>query len=76
MRMQHEVPRMNNCKQVITIQTTVPTTLEAFFQGQLRWLQEHGFEVHAVSPGEALSTVAERGGIVAHAIEMSCLPPV
>jgi glycosyltransferase involved in cell wall biosynthesis len=63
---------MNDRKSVIVIQTTVPTTLEAFFAGQLQWLQEHGFEVHAVSsPGEALSTVAEREGIVAHAIKMS-----
>jgi len=64
MRMQREVPRKNNRKQVITIQTTVPTTLEAFFRGQLRWLQEQGFEVHTVSSlGEALSTFAERKGI-------------
>jgi glycosyltransferase involved in cell wall biosynthesis len=70
--MQREMSRMNNRKQVIIIQTTVPTTLEAFFRGQLRWLQEHGFEVHAVSsPGDALSTVAQREGVTVHAIEMS-----
>lgn len=72
MRMQREMPRMNNRKPVIIIQTTVPMTLEAFFRGQLRWLQEHGFDVHAVSsPGDALSAVAQREGVTVHAIEMS-----
>jgi glycosyltransferase involved in cell wall biosynthesis len=62
---------VNDRKAVIVIQTTVPATLEAFFRGQLRWLQEQGFEVHAVSSsGEALSNFAEQEGIKAHAIEM------
>jgi glycosyltransferase involved in cell wall biosynthesis len=59
-------------KPVIIVQTTVPVTLKAFFKGQLRWLQDHGFEIHAVSsPGEALGEVGRREGIATHAVPMT-----
>jgi glycosyltransferase involved in cell wall biosynthesis len=56
----------------LLIQTTVPTTLNAFFRGQLEWLQHHGLEVHVVSsPGASLENVAKRERIVTHAVPMS-----
>jgi glycosyltransferase involved in cell wall biosynthesis len=50
--------------------TTVPETLN-FFQGQIAYMKDQGFEVHAVSsPGPRLTEVAVREKIPVHAAEM------
>lgn len=50
--------------------TTVPETLN-FFQGQIGFLKDNGFEIHAVSsPGEILEEVGEREKIPVHPLEM------
>jgi len=50
--------------------TTVPQTL-GFFRGQIAYMKERGFEVHAVSsPGEWLQLVAAREDIPVHDIDM------
>ncbi len=52
--------------------TSVPATLWAFFCGQIGFLKQRGFEVHACSsPGEYLRRFAEREQIPVHAVEMS-----
>ncbi len=59
-------------KIVLVVQTTVPSSLDAFFRGQLKWLLEQGFDVHAVSsPGASLQRVAEREGVTTHEVPMS-----
>jgi len=50
--------------------TTAPETLR-FFQGQIGYVKERGFIVHAVSsPGRFLDETAERENIITHGIEM------
>jgi glycosyltransferase involved in cell wall biosynthesis len=56
----------------IAVQTTVPGSLYAFFNGQLTWLKGHDFEVHTVSaPGEELKWVAEAEQVSTHAVPMT-----
>lgn len=51
--------------------TTVPLTLFAFFDGQLRHMKTRGYEVHVISSdGPLLQVVAARDGIPAHAVTM------
>lgn len=50
--------------------TTVPETF-GFFRGQIGYLKERGFKIHAVSsPGRLLQEVAQQEGIDCHAIAM------
>lgn len=50
--------------------TTVSLTL-AFLKGQFQFMQERGFEVHAVSsPGPLLDELESSAGIRIHAVEM------
>ena len=59
----------------VIVMTTVPETLEAFFQCQLRSLAEAGFEVHAVSsPGAGLNALGGISGVTVHAIPMERKP--
>jgi glycosyltransferase involved in cell wall biosynthesis len=51
--------------------TTVPETLN-FFRGQIGYLKEKGFEIHAVSsPGDILEEVAAREKIPVHRLNMT-----
>ena len=51
--------------------TTVSETF-IFFRGQIEYLQERGFQVHAVSsPGELINKQANQHGIIFHPIEMT-----
>ena len=51
--------------------TTVPETF-GFFRGQISFMKEKGFEVHAVSsPGRFLDETSRREGIPVHAVEMA-----
>ncbi len=51
--------------------TTVPETLN-FYRGQIGYMKDKGFSVHAVSsPGKSLEETASREAIPVHAIEMS-----
>ncbi len=51
--------------------TTVPETLN-FFRGQIGFMKENGFEVHAISsPGESLKRLGAREAIPTHSVEMS-----
>jgi glycosyltransferase involved in cell wall biosynthesis len=50
--------------------TTVPMSFK-FFEGQVAYMKEQGFEVHALSsPGAFLEEFAEREQITAHSVEM------
>jgi glycosyltransferase involved in cell wall biosynthesis len=50
--------------------TTVPMSFK-FFEGQVAYMKEQGFEVHALSsPGPFLEEFAEREQITAHSVEM------
>jgi glycosyltransferase involved in cell wall biosynthesis len=52
--------------------TTVPTTQWAFLRGQNRFMAEQGYELHAISsPGPLLAKLAERDGVVTHAVPIS-----
>ncbi len=56
----------------LAIQTTVPASLNAFFKGQLAWLQLHGLEVHAISAaGGELKWVSESECVTIHQIPMT-----
>ena len=56
-------------KKIIRV-STVPISLDKLLQGQLKMLSEH-YEIVAVSsPGEALSTVAQREGVRTIALPM------
>jgi glycosyltransferase involved in cell wall biosynthesis len=51
--------------------TTVPETF-GFFRGQIRFMKEKGFEIHAVSsPGRLLKETSRRENILVHGIGMS-----
>jgi glycosyltransferase involved in cell wall biosynthesis len=51
--------------------TTVPETF-GFFRGQIKFMKEKGFEVHAVSsPGKLLQETSRRENIAVHGIEMA-----
>ena len=50
--------------------TTVPGTLN-FLDGQVGYLKQHGFDVHAVSsPGPALEAFGRRADVATHGLEM------
>jgi glycosyltransferase involved in cell wall biosynthesis len=50
--------------------TTVPMSFK-FFEGQVAYMKDQGFEVHALSsPGAFLDEFAEREKITAHSVEM------
>jgi glycosyltransferase involved in cell wall biosynthesis len=50
--------------------TTVPETF-TFFRGQITFMKEKGFEVHAISsPGRSLHETAKRENIPVHAVDM------
>ncbi len=50
--------------------TTVPMSFK-FFEGQVAYMKDQGFEVHALSsPGAFLEEFAEREQITAHSVEM------
>ncbi|MBI2843634.1 MAG: glycosyltransferase family 4 protein [Armatimonadetes bacterium] len=50
--------------------TTVPGTL-FFFQGQMRFIESQGFEVHALSsPGDRLERFGRLEGVPVHAVRM------
>jgi glycosyltransferase involved in cell wall biosynthesis len=69
MDLQREVPMDSDHLTLFHI-TTVPETL-GFFRGQIGFMKEKGFQVHAVSsPGELLDATAIREDIQVHAIEM------
>jgi len=56
---------------LLVIITTVPTTLN-FFRGQVGFLKERGFEIHAVSsPGDELQEFGRREGIPVHTVAMT-----
>ncbi len=61
---------MNGNKPKIIRATTVPTSLETFCKGMLRELSEKYEVVALSSPGEDLSTVAEREGVRTIAVPM------
>lgn len=49
----------------------MPLTLFAFFDGQIRYMKERGYEVHAVSsPAPLLQAVASRDDIPVHPVAM------
>jgi glycosyltransferase involved in cell wall biosynthesis len=51
--------------------TTVPETF-GFLKGQIRYMKERGFEIHAISsPGRLLEETSKRENIAVHAIPMS-----
>lgn len=51
--------------------TTVPQTLWSLFPGQIRFMQQHGFEVIAISsPGPLLQEVAKRDRITVYGVPM------
>jgi glycosyltransferase involved in cell wall biosynthesis len=52
--------------------TTVPLSLHTFLTGQARYINDLGFEVHAVSSsGPDLDRFARREGVPVHAVEMT-----
>lgn len=60
----------SNSRNLLIIVTTVPSTLN-FFRGQVGFLKERGFMVHAVSsPGDELQEFGQREGIPVHAVPM------
>lgn len=60
----------SNSMIILVIITTVPTTLN-FFRGQVGFLKERGFMVHAVSsPGDELQEFGRREGVPVHAVVM------
>jgi glycosyltransferase involved in cell wall biosynthesis len=68
----NNLPRARHAKVALAIQTTVPGSLDAFFKGQLAWLQRHDLQVHTVSaPGEELKWVSEVEKVRTHAIPMT-----
>jgi len=51
--------------------TTVPVSLWAFLRGQIPFMREQGFDVHAISsPGKYLDMFAQRESVPVHAVEM------
>jgi glycosyltransferase involved in cell wall biosynthesis len=51
--------------------TTIPETLH-FFIGQIKYMKDRGFKIHAVSsPGQALGEASLREDIPVHAIQMA-----
>ena len=55
---------------VLTHITTVPQTLD-FLRGQIGYLRERGYEIHAVSsPGTELDAIGGREGIAVHGVPM------
>lgn len=55
----------------LTHVTSRPLTYR-FFQGQLDYMIDRGFEIHAISsPGERLQALEQRPGISAHAVPMT-----
>lgn len=55
--------------------TTIPQTMAAFFEKQLRIMAEQGFEVHAVSsPGEALDRLDAGDSVIKHGLLMERKP--
>src|SRR5437879_12349676 len=64
-------PVSRDDKVKLAVQTTVSTSLFAFFKGQLSWLGERGFVVHAVSSGGSrLAEVAQWKHVHTHQVEM------
>jgi glycosyltransferase involved in cell wall biosynthesis len=58
------------CPKLVHV-TTIPLTLYAFFDGQLRFMKEQGFDVQAItSPGSLVQTIAERDNVPIVEIEM------
>jgi glycosyltransferase involved in cell wall biosynthesis len=56
--------RPTSNKPRLVVATTVPVTLQAFFDGQLRFFKQNGFRVTAVSsPEPGLEEVRDRDGI-------------
>ena len=57
---------------VVLYGTTVGTTAEHFLRGQLRWVREHGFDVHlATSPDEGAAGAAAEQGATYHGLPMA-----
>jgi glycosyltransferase involved in cell wall biosynthesis len=59
----------------VLVITTIPQTMAAFFEKQLRHLAEEGFEVHAVSsPGPALDHLDVGPSVIRHGLFMERKP--
>lgn len=59
----------------VMVITTIPQTMAAFFEKQLRMMAEEGFEVHAVSsPGAALDKLDAGSKVQRHALFMERKP--
>ncbi|MGB6064076.1 MAG: glycosyltransferase family 4 protein [Desulfomonilaceae bacterium] len=56
----------------LVLVTTVPLTLRSFFQGQITYLKNKGFDIHAVSsPGRDLNEFAQKEQVPIHGITMT-----
>jgi len=56
---------------IILYCVTVPLSAWTLLRGQLAYFRQQGYEVHlACSPGPALDRVAEREGVIVHAVPM------
>jgi glycosyltransferase involved in cell wall biosynthesis len=65
-----QLGRRHRCRMVIMV--TVPVTARAFLTGQLGYLRRQGYDVTLVSsPGDDLTTTAEREGVSAVPLPMS-----
>jgi glycosyltransferase involved in cell wall biosynthesis len=59
----------------LLVMTTVPETIESFFQRQIGLLSQSGFEVHAVcAPGRELPGLESRQGVAMYRVPMERRP--